>query len=120
MEGLLIGIAATLLGGVVLAGVGWLWYRRNPRRAGVTKEDLERVKQDIFEYFNHWRAVPEESTKQLVLAASPDRFKLLEEATKAQREHRYADAVAHCGRPSRPACQRAKELLCSTSSATAF
>ena len=114
MEGLLIGIAASLVAGVVLAGGGWLWYRRNPRRAGVTKEDLERVKQQIFEYFNHWRAVPQKSTEQLVSAAPPDRFKLLEEAAEAQREHRYAEAVEHLRAaltPDLPAAERASLLV---------
>jgi tetratricopeptide (TPR) repeat protein len=74
---------------------------------------LQRLKEEILEEFNHWRAVPEKATGELVSGAPPHRLKLLEQAAEAQREHRYRDAVAHLRAaltPDLPARERASLL----------
>ena len=63
--------------------------------------------------FNHYFGIAEKPARQFVAASGLDRLRLLAEATKAQREHRYAEAVRlleSCVRP----CRRETAQPCTT------
>lgn len=68
-----------------------------------------KILQDVGEFFNHHFGVAEKPAQQLVAVSDRQRLRLLAEATKAQRQHRYADAVdllRPCLRPGLPPQER--------------
>ena len=88
----------------------YVFRHRDPPAA--TPEDLERLKHDIFEYFNHWRGVPAAATEELVRAASPDRLDILEAATIAERAGHHEEAAQLLSRlEQQPASPRARAAL---------
>ena len=78
------------------------------------KQELERLREDlpkaIKQEFNHYFGVAARPAEQLVATSDDKRLRVLEQATEAQREHRYAEAarlLESCVRPDLPPEDRA-------------
>jgi tetratricopeptide (TPR) repeat protein len=109
-------------GPVIVFTVRWAWrrWRRQPEPKPATEERLarlddrvqrlQRTVDGLKEAFNHYFPIAEKAAEQLVATSDEERLRLLTEATKAQREHRYAEAIEllePCLRPGLPAAERA-------------
>lgn len=79
-------------------------------RRSATKKDIEHLKQDVLEYFNHKFAVAPDSTATLARRLPADRIELLRKAADAQRAAKYVAAIEYlrqCDYPGISAGERA-------------